>query len=234
MNKALLVMLLLLPTPLLQAQSDPDRYEYDLTAGRRVKVCVELDARAKPFTQLSISISLPLGWEMVFAQPDEKMFEVGPAAARLSSLSVGYYDIPDIWEISIWNFFTFSPGLIGCFNLVATDTASLNELSLAADVNEVNIGMASQVIPLRVGPVGRPIPALSLYKQHMVFRLLALTPPVPGDVNDDGTVGLPDVQLALQMVVGTGNGSIEAADLNENGKVDLSDAQALLNRVIGK
>lgn len=63
-------------------------------------------------------------------------------------------------------------------------------------------------------------------------------PGIPGDVNDDGTVGAYDAALVLQYVVGLFNmvqdsPQWKAADVSDNGKVTAYDAALILQHSVG-
>jgi len=71
-------------------------------------------------------------------------------------------------------------------------------------------------------------------------RPIVTVPPtsavVPGDVNGDGKVGIPDATLALQMAVGKLQPTSEqlaAGDLNKNGRIDIPDVTKILRAAIG-
>lgn len=59
---------------------------------------------------------------------------------------------------------------------------------------------------------------------------------VPGDINGDGKVSVPDATLALQIAVGKvapTSQQVSAGDLNANGKIDIADVTRILRRAVG-
>ena len=59
---------------------------------------------------------------------------------------------------------------------------------------------------------------------------------MPGDVNGDGKVSVPDATLALQIAVGKISATpqqVSAGDLNANGKIDIADVTRILRRAVG-
>lgn len=59
---------------------------------------------------------------------------------------------------------------------------------------------------------------------------------VPGDINGDGKVSIPDATLALQMAVGKltpTDAQLAAGDINKNGKIDISDVTVILRKGVG-
>ena len=59
---------------------------------------------------------------------------------------------------------------------------------------------------------------------------------VPGDINGDGKVGIPDATLALQMAVGKLQptpAQLAAGDINKNGKIDIPDVTVILRAAVG-
>jgi len=57
---------------------------------------------------------------------------------------------------------------------------------------------------------------------------------IPGDVNDDGVVSLPDVILALQVIAGLHPAGLNpVVDVNGEGKIGLADAIFILQKVAG-
>jgi len=60
---------------------------------------------------------------------------------------------------------------------------------------------------------------------------------VPGDVNGDGKLGIPDATIALQIAVGIIKDptpqQIAAGDINKNGKIDIPDVTKILRAAVG-
>lgn len=60
---------------------------------------------------------------------------------------------------------------------------------------------------------------------------------IPGDVNGDGKLGIPDATIALQIAVGIVKAptpdQISAGDLNKNGKIDIADVTKILRAAVG-
>jgi hypothetical protein len=60
---------------------------------------------------------------------------------------------------------------------------------------------------------------------------------VPGDMNGDGKIGIPDATIALQIAVGLlktpTQEQIEAGDINKNGKIDIADVTRILRAAVG-
>jgi endonuclease/exonuclease/phosphatase family metal-dependent hydrolase len=59
---------------------------------------------------------------------------------------------------------------------------------------------------------------------------------VPGDLNGDGKVGIPDATLALQIAVGlqkATDAQLAAGDLNKNGKIDIAEVTRILRAAVG-
>ena len=63
------------------------------------------------------------------------------------------------------------------------------------------------------------------------------TPPVAyilGDVNSDGVVGIDDVSLLIDYLLGNGNVTIDvdAADVNKDGNIGIGDVSALIDLIL--
>ena len=52
-----------------------------------------------------------------------------------------------------------------------------------------------------------------------------------GDVNDDGTVSILDVQACINHILG-GDDFGGRADVNEDGSVDIADVQVIINIIM--
>ena len=68
-----------------------------------------------------------------------------------------------------------------------------------------------------------------------VYELAAFAPPKPllGDLNDDGTVDVDDMNLIINIMLHTVDASA-AADLNGDGVVDVEDMNTIINIMLGK
>ncbi len=58
--------------------------------------------------------------------------------------------------------------------------------------------------------------------------------PVPGDLSKDGEVNIIDIQICVNIVLGTETNPeiITRADINKDGSIDVSDVQEILNIVL--
>ena len=81
---------------------------------------------------------------------------------------------------------------------------------------------------------------LTVYKQELELYPVEITkaggevlPGLPGDVNGDGTVGIDDVNLAINMMLGKAD-MTDAADLNGDGSIGIDDVNAIINIMLGK
>jgi hypothetical protein len=139
----------------------------------------------------------------------------------------------DWWQLGI--------GIGSASGMIWTETKGLNagmwdtiELILtpeqAATLTAVtNFGMRTNGGNPWTGPI---------YIDNLRAVIPAPPPPavVPGDLNGDGKVGIPDATLALQIAVGlqkATDAQLAAGDLNKNGKIDIAEVTRILRAAVG-
>ena len=83
-----------------------------------------------------------------------------------------------------------------------------------------------------------PRASVSLYQAHNVwkefYKIEGIDAGIVGDVNGDGVVDISDVNLCINVILGTASqSSYPGADVNGDGAVDIADVNAIINIILG-